>query len=124
MGDTCFKGFTAEAAIGRNRIVKFGTADHQVVLATGSTDLLVGVSDGVADAAVGDIVDIALGEIHEVVLGGSVTRGQPLTSDANAAAIAAAPAAGVNAQTIGFALVSGVAGDIIPYFGQRGVIQG
>ncbi|MER2605785.1 MAG: hypothetical protein ABTQ29_08155 [Siculibacillus sp.] len=122
MSDACFKGFTAEAAIGAYRIVKFGTADHQVVLATGSSDLAIGVSDLATDA--GDVVDVALGEFHEVVLGGTVIRGQPLTSDANAAAVAAAPAAGVNAVTIGFALQSGVAGDIITYFGQRGVIQG
>lgn len=124
MSETCFKGFTAEAAIGKCRIVKFGTADHQVVLATGSADLLVGVTDGVADAVAGDVVDVALGEFHEVVLGGPVARGKPLTSDATGAAVEAAPAAGVNAFTIGFALQSGVAGDIIPYFGQRGVIQG
>ncbi len=122
MSDTCFKGFTAQAAIGAKRIVKFGSADHQVVLAAGATDLLIGVSDLAGDA--GDTVDVALGEFHEVVLGGTVTRGQPLTSDANGAAVAAAPAAGTNAFTIGFALVSGVAGDIITYFGQRGVIQG
>ncbi len=124
MSDTCFKGFSAEAAIGKNRIVKFGTADHQVVLATGATDVLIGVSDGVADAVAGDVVDVALGEFHEVILGGTVGRGRSLTSDANGAAVQAAPAAGVNAYTIGFALVDGVAGDIIPYFGQRGVIQG
>ncbi len=124
MSDTCFKGFSAEAAIGKNRIVKFGTADHQVVLATGPADLLVGVSDGAGDAVAGDVVDVALGEFHEVVLGGTVGRGRLLTSDANGAAVQAAPAAGVNAYTIGFALVDGVAGDIIPYFGQRGVIQG
>lgn len=124
MSDTCFQGFTAEAAIGRNRIVKFGSADRQVVLATGPGDLLVGVSDGVADASAGDVVDVVVAEFHEVVLGGTVVRGQLLTSDANGAAVAAAPAAGVNVQVIGFAITSGVAGDIIPYFGQRGVIQG
>lgn len=122
MSDTCFKGFTAQAAIGDRRIVKFGSADHQIVLATGPTDLLIGVTDLAGD--VGDAVDVALGEFHEVVLGGTVTRGQELTSDANGAAVAAAPAAGANAYTIGFALVSGVAGDIITYFGRRGVIQG
>ena len=70
------------------------------------------------------MVDVTLGGPAEVVLGGAVTRGQPLTSDANAAAVAAAPAAGVNAFTSGFALASGVAGDVIPFHAMRGVIQG
>lgn len=118
------KGFAAEAAIGKFRITKFGTADLQVVPATGPTDLLVGVADGAADAAIGDTVDVTLSGPGEVVLGGNVTRGQPLTSDANAAAVVAAPAAGVNAYTIGFALASGVAGDVIPFHAVRGVIQG
>lgn len=119
-----FKGFLAEAAIGKNRICKFGSSDGAVLLATGSTDKSIGVSDGAGDAVAGDTVDVKLDGLHEVVLGAAVTRGDPLTSDANAAAITAAPAAGVNAYTIGRALVSGVAGDIIPYFAVPGVIQG
>lgn len=118
------KGFSAGAAIGKGRIVKFDAADHTVVLAAAATDLLVGVSDPVADAASGEVVDVRLDGQGEVVLGGTVTRGAWLTSDANGAAIAAAPATGSNVQVIGFALVSGVAGDIIRYFGARAVIQG
>ncbi len=121
---TCFKGFNAEAAIGKNRIVKCGTADGNVVLATGASDVSIGVADGAGDAAIGDMVDVALGGFHEVILGGTVTRGDPLTSDANAAAVKAAPAAGANAYVVGRALVSGVAGDIIPYYATLGVIQG
>lgn len=52
------------------------------------------------------------GNIEDVVFGGNVTRGQPLTADAQGRAVAAAPAAGANVYCIGFAEVSGVVGDI------------
>lgn len=60
----------------------------------------------------------------EVVLGGTVTRNDRLTSDANAAAVTAAPAAGINAHVVGIALASGVSGDIIPVFLSNSVLQG
>ena len=59
-------------------------------------------------------MEVAHDDIADVVLGGAVTRGDLLTSDANGAAITATAAAGTNIRVIGIALVSGVAGDIIP----------
>ena len=63
-------------------------------------------------AAIGEPCDVHLYGVAEVEYGGNVARGDYLTSDATGRAIAAAPAAGVNAAIIGQALVSGVAGDI------------
>lgn len=117
------KGFKAGAAIPARTLVKFGADDASVVPATASTDAIIGVSNELA-AAIGEPVDIVLLGIPEVVLGGNVTRGDPLTSDANGHAVTAAPAAGVNARIIGFALVSGVANDIAPAFLNQGRIQG
>ena len=48
-----------------------------------------------------------------LVLGGTVTAGAPLMSDANGAAIAATAAAASTRRIIGIATQPGVAGDII-----------
>lgn len=117
------KNFTAEAAVTKRRIVKFGAADTTVLLGAASTDLLIGVSTGI-DAAINEPCDVKMGGIAEVEFGGAVTRGQYLTSDATGRAVAAAPAAGVNASIIGVAMVSGVAGDIGSVLLSQGRIQG
>ena len=105
------KGFKAETAIPKRRIVKFGASDIGVVLGTAATDLSIGVSSEI-DSAIGESCDVLMSRIGEVEYGGVITRGQKLTSDATGRAVAAAPGAGVNAHVIGTAMVSGVAGDI------------
>ena len=52
--------------------------------------------------------------ISRVVLGGTVTRGGLITSDANGKGVAIGAVAGTNYNSIGRALASGVSGDIIP----------
>ena len=109
------KNYDAGGTIENRRIVKFGTADHQVVKAAAATDTPIGVShepdnDGAPGA--GDRIDVALAGIVEVDYGGAVTRGDLLTSDANGKAVAAAPGAGANNGIIGIAEISGVDGDI------------
>jgi len=76
------------------------------------------------DIAKGSLVDVVLGEIAQVKLGGTVTQGQRLTSNATGNAIAAAPAAGANASIIGIAFKSGVTGDVIPVLVEQSVMQG
>lgn len=117
------KTFTAETAVAAYRIVKHGSADTNVVQGAASTDALFGVSGLVAGDA-GKRVDITLSGTGEVEYGGNVTRGDWLTSDAAGKAVAAAPAAGVNANVIGRAMVSGVAGDIGSVLLAPGRIQG
>lgn len=104
------KTLIAGAAVAARRIVKFGTGDTAVLQAAGSAELSIGVSD--LGAASAEYCDVIIDGIALVEYGGNVTRGQKLTSDADGRAIAAAPAAGVNAQIIGIAMVSGVSGDI------------
>lgn len=118
-----FRGYTAQAAVGAYLIVKPGAADQTCVVAAAATDLLIGTSDSLAKST-GEVVDVACGELGEVLLGGTVTRGQPLTSNASGQAVVAAPAAGSNVRIIGFADYSGVAGDVIPYLRSLGVMQG
>lgn len=103
------KGYTATAAIGARRIVKFGAADSTVVLGAAATDRCIGVSTDLA-AAIGERCDVSMtGSIGEVILGGAVTRGASVTSDAAGAGVAAA----ATNFAIGQAESSGVAGDII-----------
>lgn len=117
------KNYLAEAAIAANRIVKFGSADGQVLQAAAATDLLVGVCEAVGPA-LGERCDVTKVGIADIELGGNVTRGAAVTADANGKGVAAAPAAGSNVRVIGFAEVSGVAGDIIPVLVAPGVMQG
>lgn len=102
--------FTATAAVAGRRIVKHGAADDTVVQATAATELFAGVSDPMG-AAAGKVCDVHQDGIAEVEYGGNVTRGQPLTADANGRAILANPAAGATVEIIGHAQVSGVSGD-------------
>jgi hypothetical protein len=106
------KSYMAGAAIRARRIVQLGAADNTVIEATASTQVLFGVAD-VLDTALGDQVDVHHVGTADLLLGGTVARGQRVTADANGAGVAAAPAAGVNAGFVGITLQSGVAGDII-----------
>jgi hypothetical protein len=117
------KAFKAEAAVTKRRIVKFGAADTAVLLGAASTDLSIGVSTEI-DSAIGEPCDVIMSGIAEVEYGGTIARGAKVTSDATGKAVAAAPGAGVNAQVIGFATVSGVAGDIGSVMVSPSVMQG
>ena len=106
------KTYVAEAAVSAYRIVKWGSADGQVLQAAAATDKPVGVADNIGQATVSGRVDIIRQGIAEVQYGGTVTRGDLLVSDANGKAVVAAPAAGTNNQIIGRAEKSGVTDDI------------
>jgi hypothetical protein len=119
----------AAAAIAKRRILKYGSGDELVIQAAGSTDLLIGISDDAGDipAPVGtdyyrvDVVDDGYALVD---CGGTVTRGQFVTSDANGKAVAAAPAAGVNVNCVGQAHSSGVNNGVISVKIGPCVIQG
>lgn len=111
MNPGLIKTFTAETAVAAYRVVKHGSGDTSVVQAAAVSDSLLGVS-GQVPGEVGKRVDIVLSDTCEVEYGGTVTRGDWLTSDASGKAVAAAPAAGVNNNSIGRAMCSGVLGDI------------
>lgn len=117
------KNGSAEAAIAPYRIVKPGTTDGSYVQAAAATDYLMGVCESVGPA-LGERVDVVKSGIADVEFGGTVTRGAPVTADANGKAVVAAPAAGSNVRIIGFAEVSAAAGDIAQVWVEPGVMQG
>lgn len=117
------KAYLAEAVIAPRRIVKHGTADDKIIQAAAATDKLLGVTSEVP-AAIGEHTDVVKNGLVDVEFGGTVTRGDPLTSDAVGRAVVAAPTAGVNNRLIGFAEVAGVVGDIGQMQIALGVMQG
>lgn len=104
-------------------IAKFGADDDTLSAATASTEELIGVFQHTTSVA-GEEVRIMLSGISLIKLGGTVTRGGWITTDASGQGVAAAPGAGVNAAVIGRAFASGVLGDLIPVFLSPGRIQG
>jgi hypothetical protein len=108
MNDLLMKTKLAGAAIIKYRILKFGSDDNHVIQAAGASDSLIGASDVVGAANAEDQVDFMTDGIAEIEFGGSVTRDQSVTSDANGKAVAAV--AGDN--IIGKAFGSYVNGDV------------
>lgn len=116
--------YTAQGAIPRYRFVTPGTADRTVKVAVGATAPLTGVCHDInlVDGERGDIVRDAMPEIE---YGGTVTRGDLLTSDAEGRAIAVVdPAVGATVYYGAIAEVSGVLGDICPTFLATGKLIG
>lgn len=117
------KSYTAEGAISANRIVKVGAADYGVLQAAAVSDKLLGISTEI-DAASGERIDVVHEGIADLKLGGTVARGDFLTTDASGQGVTAAPAAGTNNQIVGKALISGASGDIIPVLVAPSMLQG
>lgn len=124
MSARIIKTFVASGAIADKRLVKFGAADGVVVQASAASDLVIGASDAPGGVADGQRIDIVLFGLSEVEFGGAVTRGVQFVSDANGKAVAAAPAAGANANVGGRALATMAAGDIQPAMILPATIQG
>lgn len=115
--NSLFRSLLAEGAVELHCIVKPGAAGG-VVKAAAATDKLLGTSDSL-DHATGDLVDVAIGPVPLVRLGGTVAAGDALTSDANGKAIATTT---TGDRIIGFAEIAGVADDIITYLRAPGVL--
>lgn len=103
--------FTATAAIGAYLIAAHGAADGAAVQADDGSTMMLGVTTDIP-AAAGETVDVVRSGPASVTFGGNVTRGAPLTADANGRAIAVALPAEADTFIVGYAEVSGVAGDI------------
>jgi hypothetical protein len=60
-------------------------------------------------------VRLRMSGISWVMIGaGGITRGQPVTSDGSGNGVYANPAAGTNAYIVGWAMASGVQGQLVP----------
>ena len=90
---------------------KFGADDDTYDVTSSATDKSIGIIQHTTDAA-GDETRLMLLGISRLKLGGTVTRGAELTSDANAKGVAAT----AGQSTMAIALASGVSGDIIPVY--------
>ncbi len=100
-----------------------GADDDTFSVASVSTQPIVGVFQATA-VNPGDAVEVMVSGISNVVCGGTVTRGQEVTSNASGEAVAVSsypPGAGV--VTAGIALESGVSGDIIAVLLEPDVMQ-
>ena len=111
---TFTKSYTAEETIAPYRIVANGAVDGGIVQAASETALIFGVTSELGAEAT-ECIDVHQCGQPLVEYGGVVSRGQPLTADADGKAIVATPAAGDNNRIIGFASVSGVSGDIVEF---------
>lgn len=98
-------------------IAKFGADDNTLSQAAAATDNLIGIFQHTTINA-GDDVRVMLDGISNLKLGGTVTRGGPITSDANAKGVAAV----LGQNIIGFAMASGVTNDIIPVLLAPGIL--
>ena len=84
------RNFTADGAITKRRIVKPGGSDGEVAAAAAADDDLIGVADELGQPKDDARVDVHLAGIAAVEYGGAVTRGAPLTANADGKAVAAA----------------------------------
>lgn len=82
--------------------------DNSIVAAAASTDPIVGVLQNKPKAGVAAVV--RMGGTSKVIAGGTITRGDWVTSDASGHAVTTTTN---NAQVIGRALMSAVSGDIL-----------
>jgi len=117
------KAARCAAAVTAFTIAKPGADDDHFIVSTAVSDSLIGIFQH-ATMAAEEQIRVMLKGVSSLKLGGTVARGDYLTSDASGQGVAAAPAAGVNNNVIGKALASGVAGDIIPALIAQSRIQG
>jgi hypothetical protein len=105
------KSYAALAAVSGHLIIKAGIGG--VAAAAGPTEPSIGFSDAMGAEAGGmlDVVQVGLGEVR---LGGNVSFGDPLTSDAQGRAVKAVPVPGSVIRIVGIAQADGVENDIIP----------
>jgi len=109
--------YTAAGEIPARTLVKHGANDGEAAVAGSASDALLGVSADLATSA-GRHVDVIRSGVTPVLYGATIVRGAALTANASGAAIPAK----ANDQIIGYAEVSGAAGDIGSIFVQRGAL--
>jgi hypothetical protein len=118
------RNFTAGGTVGDRLLVKPHSTAGQVVIAAAAGDLIIGVSAQPSGAASGQPIDVQLTGVADVLAGGTIAAGGPVTANNAGKAVAAAPAAGANARVAGFALTAAADGDIIPVLLAPHTMQG
>lgn len=115
MNPTLTKTYVAGEAVTKRRIAAFGSADGKAILAASAAVAMFGVFADL-DAAAAARVDVHEAGIVEIELGGTVSRGDPITakSDGTGKGVKAEYDGSGKVYVVGRAMVSGVSGDIIP----------
>lgn len=117
--------YNETTTVSEGTVMCVGAADNKAKLSGATPAInagLIGLAFNAATAA--GPLDIVTDGIFPGIAGGSITRGDPLTSDAAGAVITAAPAGGVNLACIGHALASAASGDRVPVQISRFILQG
>jgi len=114
------RAYEASAVIAPYRIVAFSDAANSSKIAQGAAanGRLIGTTGKIGASAAGLMTDVNRAGLNPVQLGGPVSAGDWLTSDANGKAIATTT---VGHNVIGRAEQPGVADDVIDYFAAPGV---
>lgn len=114
------RAYEASAVIAAYRIVAFSDAANSSKIAQGAAanGRLIGTTGKIGASAAGLMTDVNRAGLNPVQLGGPVSAGDWLTSDANGKAIATTT---VGHNVIGRAEQPGVADDVIDYFAAPGV---
>lgn len=104
------KSMACAAAIAGRRVVAVGASDFAAVTASAVSSPAIGISEQIGSRLNDTVVDVILSGTAEAVAGGTITRGDRLTSNGSGAVITS------TAETdriVGVALQSAVSGDII-----------
>lgn len=118
------KSYEASAAVAGFRFVAFSDValSSKVALAAANTAPIIGVSDGMG-AAIAEMADVHLMGIVLIELGGTVTAGQTLSSDATGRGVGVVGATTTTRRVGAIALQPGVSGDRIQALIVPSVIQ-
>jgi hypothetical protein len=118
------KSYEASATVDPYTIAVFSetSTTRRVAKAAANTTPAIGVF-GAFGGVAGDMVDVHLSGLASVRLGGTVTAGAPLMSDASGKAVVATAAATTTRRIIGFAHEPGVADDIIDVWLAPGLLH-
>lgn len=104
------KSMACAAAIAGRRVVAVGASDFSAVTASAVSSPAIGISEQIGSRLNDTVVDVILEGIAEAVSGGTIARGDRLTSNASGAVIASTAETD---RVVGIALQSAASGDII-----------
>lgn len=107
------KNFVAESVMPAYRLARMGTVKNKIRVAVDSQSPFVGLSDNLGAENIGDRIDVYTHGFAEVELGGAVAAGDALTADSVGRAVKAEYAADQVVHIAGYAMDSGVLGDVV-----------
>ncbi len=115
--------FTAGGNVVANQIVTHVNGIDGVVGASTATStvMLMGVTTDIGGST-GQTVDVVIGDVADLKLGGAVKMFDPITTDSSGYGIAAVANTVALVQSIGYALDAGASGEIIPIMVQQNTI--